>query len=383
MANISPSCEECNLKHYLLEVLNLRYPNDITIGSLVSIDSFTFYIPLDKVEIIDEDLIDKYAYFNTRTGEVKEETTKKIEKYICSGSGIKTGFSIKSFPQGKERIQTDVLVVKVTSKLLRSNYLKGISKETIKDIYHKIMKMNVVTIAYDIFIKDTVCYDIDFKLDAEVRFFDGLIPLIQLMTKPSAFIGQGVQSFKKRDKNGLWENLGIQFNSRETSSPKKRPFLKMYHKKVELVNRSTSFYNSYLNDKKISNDMIRIEYTLKNQQHLKAHEIDNRSIGSIISIEENKKTKIMLHAFTQSIDPSLKKNIASDLKPADIVLLNLMHNLIEETDLSLKQILALAVRGIKGKSNRSKKKAKLRDIYIGYSHRFFPKNDTDYLDNWE
>ena len=109
-----------------------KIPNSAQ-SSNISLDSFKLRIPYELVEVLDESLLGTWQYVNDKTGEINPYFNKKNSVTI-KDKGKTTRYAIEQ-QVGKNKQVNTYLTMLINSKLLESNYLKGITTETISEIY--------------------------------------------------------------------------------------------------------------------------------------------------------------------------------------------------------------------------------------------------------
>jgi len=345
-----------------------------------SIDSFKIRIPINKVEILSNELSGKRSFYNGDTGEEIEnlkvfdessnewvsvndyESEFKKRSREIREDGITTRFAIEKQQIGfKTSITAEYLVILFNSKLLRERYFEGITEENIDLIYECLVAYKIASFSFTDFLS-AECTDVDFKKDINYESdFSILTKTLYGQTRESRDTGKGAWR-----KNGK-ENQGIQFSRRETTQFKTNPYLKIYHKGVELEYNSTEFRDLYLPDIDCSN-RIRIEATVKNKKHFRAlfGKAFNTELQSVLMLSNEQKELIFQVAAKAHLQPLVRKSkVDSGMTPTKIMLLSAL-NIIMDKGISFELAKDCMVGGIGDESQRSKKKAYLTNLYYGH-----------------
>jgi hypothetical protein len=325
--------------------------------SNTEIDSLKIRIPTDKIQITDSKLIGTKITILEETAEVLREFKDNALKF--SNNGISTRFAIETMPIDSRGTTVEFLTMLVNSKLLKSRYLEGITKENIREVYNEIQNYNVVKFSFDDFMQGA-CTDIDFKTDTRLTiplFTDELIKFFKVKAKQTQQKDKGYRAFN--DQN----NKGIQFSDRATTKFKTIPFWKLYYKELELKSKSLEFKEKYLKGQDITN-LIRFEYTIKNNKHLKALNLTSNTLEYILNITDQKKKEMLSNTINTHLESSnvmpIKKN---GISPTDSILINLITMQMQGGN-SYEMIRNFALSSINEKVSKSRKKAQLDVLYL-------------------
>ena len=321
------------------------------------IDSLKIRIKTDKIQITDSKLTGTKITILQETAEVLREFKDNALKF--SNNGISTRFAIELMPINSKGFTEEYLTILVNSKLLKSRYLEGITKENIREVYNEIQNYNVVKFSFDDFMQGA-CTDIDFKTDTRLSielFQDELIKYFKYNAKESKQKEKGYRVFNELG------NKGIQFSDRRTTLFKTNPFWKLYYKEIELKTNSADFNSKYLQGQDIKN-LIRFEYTIKNNKHLKALNINSNTLEHILNLTDNKKKQML----SDTINTHLEGNKIIQIKkagmsPTDSVLVNLITMQMQGGN-SYEMIRNFALSSINDKVSKSRKKAQLDVLYL-------------------
>lgn len=317
------------------------------------VDSLKLRIPFENVKVINQELLGNLILINDITGE--EKGTFKERCFSVNDNGIHTYFGIEKMNiTGKSK---DYLVMLINSKLLESNYFQGITETNKKQIYNKLLSYNVVSFDYKDF-ENAVGTDIDFKKDLRINeSFDLITSYMLTITKEQS------KSICKRYKKE--NNKGIQWSRREETKTDSRPYFKIYHKGIDLLNKENGeFYNTYLKGIDVS-DIVRVEFTIKNKKHFRKYGIEETTLNNILSIPNEVKNKMFQDAVSNHLDIyEIKPQvIRENLRPNDIVILASMDMLMQTKELTSDKMIQYLVQNISDVSQKSKKKKELTQLY--------------------
>lgn len=348
--------KECSKKTQKTIIIILEKKHIDSLNS-IEIDSLKIRIPLHLVEILDSNIIDKYVSINYNSGELDEEP--KVRNWLLKDfKGYSTRWQIRDFKLEKGRSRK-FLTILLNSKILEENYFNGISKNNIENVYDKLIKMNVAHFSYNSFL-GSECTDIDFKKDIHNSYFIESIPVLVSHAKPSHLSGRGVRPFKKKD------NMGIQWSDRKGATLQ-NPYLKMYHKSIELNNKSTEFKDEYLRDLDVSN-IIRVEFTIKSMKHLRKFDINSQKLIDLLNLSQETKS-IMLHNIVNTHLMSRKikaEKPIGKISPTDVMLYNALDIISKRTYMNKNMIIDSMLENFKSKTAKSRGKKRLNNIWDTY-----------------
>ena len=272
--------------------------------------------------------------------------------------GYSTRWQIRDLKLKKGKSRKFITVL-LNSKILEENYFEGLTIKNHKNVYQKLISMEVAFFEYDSFI-NAECTDIDFRKDIKTTMFRDSIPMLVSSARASHLSGTGVRAFKKKD------NLGVQWSDRKGATLK-NPYLKIYHKTIELDNNSIEFKKKYLTDLDISN-ITRVEFTLKDKKHLLKYEVKSQKFIDLLKLSQEKKTSILskivnIHLMPRFIKPEkpIKK-----ITPSDMMLYNSLYLLSNKMYLNKYRAVESLLTNIKNKTAKSRAKKKLEHIYDTY-----------------
>ena len=321
-------------------------------------DSLKVRIPYKNIKVIN------YKLEASRTttfegGEIDVEEFKK-NALLFEESGVKTRFGVVTMPIDNKGNKKKYLTIGFNSKLLKSRYLEGITKNNIDVIYNELIAFGVADFTLQTFLEGFVT-DVDFKTDTKCSF-DDFVEIRKYMTlnaRSSNRTDIGYRQFTKKT------NQGIQFSERATTSFKTNPFFKMYWKSLELRNKSKEFNNAYLKGQDIDN-IARFETTIKNNEHLKALKITSNTLSHLLNLDDSVKKDILQQTTNIHIDSTIKQmEIKEGMNPMDL----LLHNLIVmqmKQGMTFDKITDFALSNFTDKVAKSRKKTHLKKIYNEY-----------------
>jgi hypothetical protein len=322
-----------------------------------SIDSFKWKIELDKVDVLNRNLLDHIVTLktNTVTGEILEEKPIQANSLQIYFNQYNIHFALnKMF--GKE-----YLIVLINSKLLEENYLEGISSKNIESIYMQLMDCNVFHCSYELFLEGIVS-DIDIKKDLEVdttKEFDSFTKQLEKATIPNRKAKEGCNRFISKT------NKGIEWNTR-TRSTYSKPFLKLYHKGIEsLHSKNFNFFKEHLNIETISK-RIRIECTMKTKEEMIKHKLKGNSLKDLMNADTTTLNNIIIHSITNNLikrTPPKRTKTKTEMTPQDLALFILLTQMIKEQKYDYQTTLEYILSYYDDKVAKARMKKKLIEIY--------------------
>lgn len=322
---------------------------------IISIDSLKIRIPLSEVELIGDNLGKIHTVVNVETGESFDEFKRNSEKYNYKGVSVHWRLE----DQYDKGIVIPYLVILVNSKIFRDlRYFHGITKDNSKSVYDNIIELGIAKFTYDSFLK-AQCTDVDFKKDFYCKIFKEVISHLQNISKSYKLSRKGINPFKGKG------NKGVEYGSRKTATPA-YPYLKFYHKFLELVTNSTEFYNEYIKPLKWDIDnLVRVEFTIKNKKHFAKYKIENTSLENILNLEQSTLEDIMKDVLSVHLDQRVNVVLPkAKLNTMDILLLNFVTFCLKN-GMSYNQICENYIVGTSKDPNKDKLRIrnKLDEIY--------------------
>ena len=322
-----------------------------------SIDSFKWRIELDKVDIINSNLLDHIINIktNTSTGEVLEEIP-------IQSNSLKSHFSKYHIHFAVNKIfGVEYLVVLINSKLLEFDYLKGISMLNIEPLFNKIMSCQVFSCSFEQFLSEGLVSDIDIKKDVEASptHFKDIIKYLNTGSKAHKKAKHGINVFTQKN------NLGVEWNSR-TGATYSNPFLKIYHKGVESkCSKNAEFFAQFVDLESIT-DRVRIEVTIKSFKEAQKHGFKDNTLLTLLKATTDDLNAIITHAVTSNLEPRLKKvksKSKTALNNSDLVIFLYLTELIKEKGVSFENAMFHVLEHQECKMSRSRLKTSLTKVY--------------------
>jgi len=330
-----------------------------TIGE-PEIDSCSVSIPIEKVEIIEPNLLSSRDAVFRNTGQIDEGYKLKDKSLsLQMGPGIKNSISINGRYNRQDGVK-EYIVFGLSSKMLKQRYFEGMKESNLSNMYDLLMSQKIVSFPFSVLMTDATVTDVDIKWDG--LYTGKPIELLKAIKEAAAFTqnrGEGVRPFYEKD------NLGLEFSVRTTTAYARAPYFKIYHKGIEMSGKSAEFTGCYINKNKLD-DLWRIETTIKNKAHFKRHGILNNTLGNVLSIQSEKKRSILKSHFQAHIEGGIKKivNPRECLGPTDTVLLHLINQAVCSGDF-LDVVIEKAIRCIDDRVARSRMKSRLYSICSG------------------
>lgn len=326
--------------------------------NVITVDSLRIRIPIQQVIIEDPSFNAIVVKVLESTGEVLSTEENKMIRVI--NDGITARYTIeREISNGRTGAYSTFIIIVINAKMLRGKYFEGITTDNIKTVYQFLMDQKVVSFSYEDLMSGN-CTDVDFKNDVyanEILMMEAL-KVMKGNAKPNTNIDSGALLFDKKN------NKGLQFNKRTTTEYLKAPYLKIYSKYWDLESKSKEFKQAH--GIETSNDMWRVEYTLKNKKHLAHFGIGN-TLHDVLSVPQttlktalDKTLRTLLHG---RIKVSREVNMDS-IPPKDTVLLNALIYAMD-TGKSWIMVKNQFLGSLKG-SNRSKWSRTLEDLYGDY-----------------
>ncbi len=317
---------------------------------VIKIDSLKLRIPLYKVTFVDSTFAEKYQKIYVETGELDENINLDKHKVDIT-NGITTRIAVIHCIRGT--FGEEQLEIQCNAKQLGHKYFDGISQNTIRDIYDYIINLKIIYVSFKDFLNAYVS-DIDFCYDVKVT------PKAMIEANTEIYRNIKINYYKYVSKpfRKIKGNVGMQFNTREKATPAK-PYIKIYHKTLELESKSNIFAETYLQGQDWK-DIGRLEYTLKNSKHKKYLDLHFYTLEELLQLDTNILENIIFSGILQYI---VKKTILreySDLSPTDRLLLHYINRLVEKG--ADKQSIYSALHIFEIPQERSRMKKKLKQL---------------------
>ena len=327
---------------------------------LCSIDSLKLRLEIPHLTSFDKSLLDHLTVVNSSTGEVEQEFKRRSKKYNCKEYSFYASYN-ENVRTSKDSF-SDCITLLLNSKQIKGKYFSGLTIDTIKDVYNEVIKLGIINCSFDTFLNATPT-DVDFKKDyiLELDTYKELIDVCKIMTKPSQSSKLGCNVFKQLD------NYGIEWSNRQTTKYRTHPYLKIYHKGIEITTNSIDFYNEYLKPKDVK-EVIRIETTVKNRTHFRALDIGLTQFTfiEILNLSQEQKQMIIQKAVNSHLANRTKAksfNSKLNMTPAHKVLLNSILGFTTELNWSISRIESLLLNGIENKNTKYRQKKLINELY--------------------
>lgn len=167
-------------------------------------------------------------------------------------NGIANGYSLYTTNVGPS--QVTFISVALTSKMLKQDYLKGMTSENIRKVYDFIIEDKIIFIEYEDFLKCRIQHA-DIKRDREVKDVTTSLKRIKKALLTS------VKAKPWRDNKLL---TGYTIGQRDS----KEIYIKFYNKGNELLTKSNEFnlHHLHRNNIKCPDQLLRTEITLDNRR---------------------------------------------------------------------------------------------------------------------
>lgn len=280
-----------------------------------AIDSASLVLPLSKLQVLDETLKTLLAVssaslivVDSSSGEVIENLNPRINSDVQYTDGITTTYYKIENTNIGARDYRRCIAISVNSKQLKDQYLKGISLDTVTDLYNEINSQGIISVTFDDFVNGFLT-DVDIKRDYSL--FDGfddfrhLIDSIFDSAKDEFKITNAVKKFKRKG------NEGIQFGYRNNGA--NLPFFKIYNKKIELENNSSEFMNKH---GILCKNIVRLEITLKNKTQMIKHGLllsdEKQTFNNILANVGVFKMSKVLSVYSGKVMPAHRDKVVAD-----------------------------------------------------------------------
>ena len=255
-----------------------------------AVDSLKVRIPAECVQINSAELQNsKWLTVNSETGRIRNISGINSTEYTYPTDDVIVYKNERQNLGGRRPEQ--FVSVQLTSKMLGGEYLTGINSRTIHKIYSEIQRHGIIDVDALSFFDKTACSDVDLKRDR-------VLPADQFRAQIKD-LKSAVKLNKRHlvDTNAKRDNLGVQLSKRETKSFKTAPFLKLYHKGVELLHNSKVFAAHHLGEVSYQ-DLVREETTIKNRKHLRYLYGDDfeANLGNVVSLSADQQAAAFQHA---------------------------------------------------------------------------------------
>lgn len=260
----------------------------------IALDSFKLRLKVSDLSYLDPEITDHRLEIQAETGDVVREFKTSAKVYEIDNIKMRIGYKFRDQSSSPPE---DCIYVLINSKQLCFDYFRGITWRTIGKIHKFLIKNNIIQCSFNTFISGRIT-DIDFKRDylMDMDKYESMLKTMFSLSKETKKLNQGARPFNEP------MNKGIQFSRRESLSYKTAPFMKVYHKGLELMNPgkngSNIFYNAHLNPMEVGN-IIRIEVTVKNKKHFEMFKLKDTSSQVLGRLKTNTLRDVLNLSFDE------------------------------------------------------------------------------------
>ncbi|WP_417290932.1 hypothetical protein [Corallibacter sp.] len=293
-------------------------------------DSLSLSIPFEDCRIIDGRLTDMPVLYYPTLDEFESELMPP-KPITIEYHGIKLRFSLAEIPDHNDKKNTLRFIrLTLNSKLLHEDYFQGIRKDNTLKLYNRIISFNVIRFSYKSFLQGRVndidiCYN-DYAPSLK-HFCDALDNCVIDALDKAKYLRKFIDTAQG--------NYGLSFNQRHTAKPS-TPFIKLYYKETELINRSPEFWNTYL-FKHFGNqikNLTRIEVTIRNYAHkkrlIKYGLIPNfKTLEEYLEIPSKNLKDVIIFSNSAYIGKDYRVK-SPNLSPSDHIIFELIQNCLRK-----------------------------------------------------
>mgnify|MGYP006896870954 CR=1 FL=1 len=357
---------------------NILY-NSIPINKAVT-DSFSLKIPLAECDVLDERLTSLTATYYESLDLVDCELSPP-KPVMITKYGITVRFSLCAIPiydkALEAKVKTDFINLTVSAKLLKHRYFEGITLENISLLYQTFIDFDVFTCPYRVFMSGMIT-DIDICINRYCETPATFSNILQELVVQSGTRSKHLKIFGEAD------NIGLNFNERRFAKPS-LPFLKFYHKELELKSKSKEFFDTFLTPFADQiKGLTRVEATIKNYDHKRR--LDKylvipmfRTLEEYLEIPEKKLFDFVCFSLNSYLTKEVRVK-APNLAPTDHLIYELMQNcILKGYDYDSLLSIADTFNNASAKStevSRSRMKKKITELFDLLIHH---KKDTHLL----
>lgn len=212
----------------------------------------------------------------------------------------------------------------VSSKMLGADYFQGINGDNIRKIYDYIQSFNALIFSFEDFLEGKV-YDVDmcYDVNATPAIWNDLCKKVAGKVK-----FEYLHYLPKQKWENNMKNVGTQFNDRNGGTVQK-PFIKLYHKGLELTNSSYEFNNNFLQKNNLP--IGRIEYNFKKKKWFEHYDYVVETLTDLLGLGVDAMRRMLLGAVSRFyLETRIIVRDTSNLGPQDFYIKYLVSALIEE-----------------------------------------------------
>jgi hypothetical protein len=335
--------------------------NNFKLIEHATIDSLKIRCLLSKVTILDTSILDEKTKYiiSDSTGEIIEETKIKHLSKEIKFQHYSIKVAIVSQYDFTLKANLDYLEIYLHSKILEENYFQGITISNIEAIYKKLIDTKVFEISFEDFLTSKV-NDVDVKKDflCSNEHFKDLTTYLKKIAISSNRRNKGCHKY---------ENGNIEFNTRQTSTSAS-PFLKLYNKELEAIERKSEFFDTYFNVNHFRN-LKRIEATLKTSKDLKTSlNITEATLLNLLKCDTSQLNEIIAKAVNTNLKEieAIKIKKSSKIRSNNLDKMIYLHltNMIDNQKLFFEDALKVTLEHFESdKQNKYRMKQKMIKIY--------------------
>lgn len=330
-------------------------------------DSLSLKLPLLECDVLDERLTSLTATYYESLDSVDCELSPP-KPVVVVHNGITVRFSLCEIPiwdnEKEQKIPTKFINLTVSAKLLKERYFEGITLNNISVLYQTFLDFKVFHCPYHVFMKGMVS-DIDVCINRYCDRPSTFSSVLQCLYAQTGDRSKHLKIF------GESNNIGLNFNQRRLAKPS-LPYLKFYHKELELLSKSVDFFNAYLIPfSSAISGLTRVEATIKNYDHKRR--LDKflvipmfRTLEDYLDIPQKKLFDFVCFSLNSYIVQNQRLK-APNLSPTEHIIYELLQNCILK-GYDYKALLCV-VDSFKGTSqattdvSRSRMRKKITELY--------------------
>lgn len=292
------------------------------------IDSFSLKIPLDKVVVLDHRLTSATAIYYESLDAVDEEL-QPPKPIVLTWSGMTVRFSLVEIPifnqKTREKELTKFVNLTVSAKLLKERYFEGVNAFNISTLHQTFIDFKVFHCTLETFLSGMVS-DIDIAINRYCPSPAIFSDILGCLFTQSGSKSKYLKLFREDT------NIGLNFNERHFAKPS-LPFIKFYHKELELLHKSTEFNETFLGDyqEQIRN-LTRVEATIRNYDHKRRLEKHNilpnfKTLKELLEVPGKDLYKFVVFCLDTYLEKKVRLK-APELSPTDHIIYELLQNCV-------------------------------------------------------
>ena len=313
----------------------------------IALDSTKIRIPISLVYEISPEIVRTVMEVDAETSEYLSEYKKT--SYLHQDKGISTFFKVET--QQTRNGKEDFFTMLITSKILGTRYLEGITADNVKSVYDYIQALGLVKFTFNTFLNAEVT-DTDFKKDFQNHLGKSLLSWLYDRTNPIKK-GRGCTKFNEKT------NQGIQWSDRKTTNFKTAPYWKVYNKHMDLQTKSKDFAEAF--GIEVQEDYWRSEVTVKNKNHWKTNNVKDTTLGNILSLSQEQLGQFFINAHRAHVMIAPQRTKREGITPAHRLYYNAIVALMD-TGKAYFEVMQLLLIDLEG-ANKTKKTDLLNTIY--------------------